>query len=575
MTPAPKHSMIAPKGSSPGPRRAGGPLQSRTYTPPSSGHRRLIVLGVVAVCFIVMGAYFLQRRPSTKSGLPMAASSVTATSAIINWTTAQPSSAQVEYGTTPAYGFLSAFISQPSMSHSVALTGLTPGKTYNYAALSTDRNGKITTSANSTFTTTGAGESAAIGNVTASAITATSVTITWTTSLPLASQVEYGTSATKGSLSAFNSVPSTFHTVVLTGLTAGTAYNYATLSTDSSGQISKSPDAVFTTTGEAGAAVISRVTTVGITTTSATITWITDQPSSSQVEYGKTPAYGALSAFISSHVTSHSLNLTGLTPGTGYNYAALSTNSTGGVGRSGNLTFTTASVAGSPAVSGVAVSHVTSNSATINWITDQPSSSQVEYGATTAYGSLSAFSSSLVTSHSINLTGLTPGMSYSYAALSTNSTGRVGASGNLIFTAGAGPPVVTQVRENRITSTSVTITWTTDQPSSSQLEYGATTTLSALLHRHRHPYGSKSVRDSSLVTFHSATATGLTPDTTYNYTVLSANSAGMENSSPNRKFSTPAVRTRIEIRGRNARIALEAADLDLVNATRLLERLPR
>jgi hypothetical protein len=40
-------------------------------------------------------------------------------------------------------------------------------------------------------------------------------------------------------------------------------------------------------------------------------------------------------------------------------------------------------------VAGVSVSGVTANTATINWTTDEAADSQVEYGRTAAYGSVS------------------------------------------------------------------------------------------------------------------------------------------------------------------------------------------
>jgi phosphatidylserine/phosphatidylglycerophosphate/cardiolipin synthase-like enzyme len=63
-----------------------------------------------------------------------------------------------------------------------------------------------------------------------------------------------------------------------------------------------------------------------------------------------------------------------------------------------------------------------STSARIIWETDTNSTSLVEYGLTTAYGFANG-DSTLVTSHSVQLSGLTPGKLYHYRAASTDVEG--------------------------------------------------------------------------------------------------------------------------------------------------------
>jgi hypothetical protein len=77
---------------------------------------------------------------------------------------------------------------------------------------------------------------------------------------------------------------------------------------------------------------------------------------------------------------------------------------------------------------------MTSTSATITWSTDQASSSQVEYGTTTAYGSMTTLNQTLVTSHSQALTGLVAATVYHYRVHSANATGAQGISGDFTFT---------------------------------------------------------------------------------------------------------------------------------------------
>jgi hypothetical protein len=58
--------------------------------------------------------------------------------------------------------------------------------------------------------------------------------------------------------------------------------------------------------------------------TAATITWTTLNPSTSQVEYGPTTSFTLASALDMAMVTNHAVLLSGLTPGTGYYFAAIS-----------------------------------------------------------------------------------------------------------------------------------------------------------------------------------------------------------------------------------------------------------
>lgn len=358
-------------------------------------------------------------------------------------------------------------------------------------------------------------------------ITATSAEILWNTARPLSSQVEYGIGSDYGSLSAFIASAVTAHAVTLTGLQPGTAYHYAALSADDNGQVISSEDLTFATPNAAGTPVVGPARAAEIKPTSVTITWTTDKPSASQVEYGTTAAHGLLSVFNPSMVTAHSVILAGLAPGTGYDAVAMSTDSAGQVGRSANFTFSTTGTAGAPTISFVSVGNITTNSATVSWTTDQPATSQVSFGLKTTYGSLSVFNASPVTTHSIILTALTPGTNYNLAALSANSMGQVGTSANAIFTTVAAPPLIRDVRTSAITENSATITWTTDQPSTSRVEFGG-----------GNGAVSQFASDAALVLSHSVTLRGLKRGGTYHSAVISTNAAGMQNSSSQLTFTT-------------------------------------
>ena len=99
---------------------------------------------------------------------------------------------------------------------------------------------------------------------------------------------------------------------------------------------------------------ISAVSASWITSTFVLITWTTDEPGSSIVEYGATTAYG-LSATGEDNVTSHSVTLTDLSPSTTYHYRVGSTDESGNAAWSEDQPFTTSMARGSAQTTGIFV----------------------------------------------------------------------------------------------------------------------------------------------------------------------------------------------------------------------------
>lgn len=85
---------------------------------------------------------------------------------------------------------------------------------------------------------------------------------------------------------------------------------------------------------------ISEIDVSDIAADSATITWATDQPSDSLVEYGTTMSYGSFASDIAM-VTEHSILLTNLVPGAAYHFVVKSVNGYGFLSSSEDFNFTT------------------------------------------------------------------------------------------------------------------------------------------------------------------------------------------------------------------------------------------
>jgi len=148
-------------------------------------------------------------------------------------------------------------------------------------------------------------------------------------------------------------------------------------------------------------------------------------------------------------------------------------------------------------------------SVTIEWSTDVPCTSSVDYGPTTAYGQ-TVTNTDLVTLHSVLLTGLTNSSSYHYRVRSTSPDHADWISDGFTFTT----PI--QFR-NIITQPSaygkdIDVTWQTDVPTTSQVEYWDASGV--------HQF---SAREDTLTTDHMVIISGLKEDTDYNFRLLATN----------------------------------------------------
>lgn len=102
--------------------------------------------------------------------------------------------------------------------------------------------------------------------------------------------------------------------------------------------------------------------------TTANITWQTDFPATTQVEYGLTSAYGSATALDSRLLRKHVASLAGLASGSNYFFRALSTDS-GGVRHTQACQFTTLSSLVKTQVFGFSQTwrHTTNNLDSVNW----------------------------------------------------------------------------------------------------------------------------------------------------------------------------------------------------------------
>ncbi len=121
-----------------------------------------------------------------------------------------------------------------------------------------------------------------------------------------------------------------------------------------------------------------------------------------------------------------------------------------------------------PTISSVAASSITTNSATVTWTTSENSDTQVEYGTTASYGTLTTLNAALVTSHSVALSGLSANTLYHYRVKSKDAALNLATSGDFTFTTTSPLPTVSlSASPLSITSgQSSTLTWSSTNATS-------------------------------------------------------------------------------------------------------------
>ena len=331
--------------------------------------------------------------------------------------------------------------------------------------------------------------------------------------------------------------------------------------------------------------VISAVASSGVSTAGATITWTTGETSTSQVAYrpqgGVTYTNTTLN---SSLVTSHSVTLAGLAGATTYEFHVMSTDAAGNTATSTpDGTFTTRSYAYATleAESGTLTSPMVSHNdfdtplafnGNYIWTppgtginTDGNPTARAVYSVTLAnagtytlwvrmyaatasndtfWQSLDAGTKTVLTAGGLGTWVWTRGASWTVAAgshsLLLGHRDEQTRADRIILTddpafaptevpTDSTPPAISAVASGSLTTSGAAITWTTNEPADSQVEYGTGTS-----------YGSATTVDPALVLDHGVILAGLQPATLYHYRVVSVDRGGNVTRSADFTFTTAA-----------------------------------
>ena len=181
-----------------------------------------------------------------------------------------------------------------------------------------------------------------------------------------------------------------------------------------------------------------------------------------------------------------------------------------------------------PTIYNVHVTGLTETSARISWNTDESANGRVDWGRYTSYEIGALTDTGFASSHTFEVTGLIPGVTYYARLQSVDIAGNTAVYEPVAFTTSdTTAPVIADLQVVQLSSTSVTIQWTTAEPSTTVLDYGLTES-----------YELGTVSDSTFTTDHTIILSGLEPGTTYHVRARSADAAGNEGVSDDLSFTT-------------------------------------
>jgi hypothetical protein len=255
--------------------------------------------------------------------------------------------------------------------------------------------------------------------------------------------------------------------------------------------------------------------TVSVSTRTATISWVTDRDSGSAVEYGlSTGNYFSTEAANPDQVVSHSITINNLQAGTTYYFRSQWTDVDGNTGTSAEGSFTTLPA---PTVSNVNTTSINLTAATIEFTSNNATAVQLEYSGGVLSNTQTLNTSTITSTYSIPLSGLSPGTTYTFRLNLYDTSGDEFSNPTSFSFTTPPQPVITNVTfqpiPGALTGTEQ-MNWTTNVPATSQISYG-------LVGGAR-----QNQLDTTMTTTHMMTISDLNYSTQYSVTATSVDDLG-------------------------------------------------
>jgi len=349
--------------------------------------------------------------------------------ATVTWFTDRNATSFIEYGQNSKYGSVQAKLEYIS-DHQVEVKGLEPNTTYHYRAKWIGIDGNIGYSSDQTFRTAPAPE---VINVQVSNIRLNSAIITFETTSTADIEVLYGKSRNFGGIFSDRSAGSrTKHTIFLTDLDHSSTYYLKIQGQDIDGNSFTSDTYTFQTLKMPRLSNVRFENLKDRPVTTVKVTWQSNVPTTSIVEFTSSKS-GTQERVESKFKTGHQLIVDNLLDDMVYIFKAKGRDRYGNEAVSDSQTIKTPIDTRAPEISDIIVeSSVTGTSdnskaqLVVSWKTDEPATSQVEYGVGVggeSYQSVSAEDTALVVEHTLIVSDLEPSRTYHLRPLSKDQAG--------------------------------------------------------------------------------------------------------------------------------------------------------
>ncbi len=352
-----------------------------------------------------------------------------------------------------------------------------------------------------------------------------SATIAWTTDRDSDSRIQFGMrSGEYFAAEAAQSAQVKSHTVELNNLQPDTIYYYKARWTDGDGNVGSTSEMMFKTLP---APSVKDVSVSRVNLSSATVNLTSKQASKVKIYYGLSEGFGGLEQVNTSTAeSSYSVQLTGLNDGSTYYYKVNTVDAEGYEYDSGRIdSFTTPA---RPRISNVQFQPVEgkpTSTQQITWQTNVPATSLLSY-RTNGQPTREIGDSKMTTEHGVVVEGLFDDSVYMVVVQSRDSFGNVAISDEHNFKTALDtrePEISkfrTEVSIRGVGSEArgqIIVSWTTDEPSTSQVSYSKGTSGTH--------YASSTAEDNALTTEHTVVISDLDTSQAYRLKAVSRDKA--------------------------------------------------